>query len=91
MLPVPRPVLGRGPGPPVFLTAPLYRRWHLRWGAMDTEVASPMPGDGLHPDAQYRTTRAITIDAPPEAVWPWLVQVGGGRAEAAHPPGNRIE
>lgn len=65
---------------PVFLTSPLFRPWHLRWGATDAEVASPMPGDELLPDAQYRTTRAITINAPPAAVWPWLVQVGGGRA-----------
>jgi hypothetical protein len=65
---------------PVFLTAPLYRRWHLRWGATDTEVALPMPGDDLCPHAQYRTTRAVTINAPPAAVWPWLVQAGGGRA-----------
>ena len=39
-----------------------------------------MPGDTLVPDAQFRATRAITIDAPPEAVWPWLVQVGCLRA-----------
>ena len=39
-----------------------------------------MPGDGWVSEAQYRTTRAITIDAPPEAVWPWLVQVGCLRA-----------
>jgi hypothetical protein len=61
---------------PVFLTAPLYRRWHLTWHATDAEVAAPMPGDEqLHRPA-YRSTRAITIDAPPERVWPWLVQVG---------------
>lgn len=65
---------------PLFLTAPLYRRWHLGWGATDAEVAAAMPGDDLHPRAQYKTTRAITIDAPPSTVWPWLVQVGGGRA-----------
>jgi hypothetical protein len=35
-----------------------------------------MPGDALLPRAQFKATRAITIDAPPEAVWPWLVQVG---------------
>jgi hypothetical protein len=34
----------------------------------------------LLPQAQYRSTRAITVDAPPEAVWPWLVQVGCLRA-----------
>ena len=38
-----------------------------------------MPGDELFPDANA-TTRGITIDAPPEAVWPWLVQIGYGRA-----------
>jgi hypothetical protein len=65
---------------PIFLTAPLYRRWHLHWGATQVEVLSPLPGDGLMPVAQYKSTRAITIDAPPEAVWPWLVQVGCLRA-----------
>ena len=65
---------------PRFLTAPLYRSWHLRWGATDAEVAAAMPGDGLVPHAQFNPTRAITIDAPPAAVWPWLVQVGFGRA-----------
>ena len=61
---------------PLFLTAPLYRRWHLRWGATPAEVASSLPGDDMMPRAQFRCTRAITIDAPPEAVWPWLVQAG---------------
>ena len=65
---------------PAFLTAPLYRRWHLHWGATASEVSAPLPGDDLQPHAHYRTTRAITIEAPPAAVWPWLVQVGGGRA-----------
>lgn len=65
---------------PVFLTAPLYRRWHLRWGATAAEATAPMPGDALVPAAQYRSTRAITIDAPASEVWPWLVQVGCLRA-----------
>ena len=65
---------------PAFLTAPLYRRWHLRWGASPREIAEAHPGDELLPRAQYRSTRAITIDAPPEEVWPWLVQVGCRRA-----------
>jgi hypothetical protein len=39
-----------------------------------------MPGDDLLPRAQYRSTRAITIAATPEEVWPWLVQVGCRRA-----------
>ena len=65
---------------PLFLTAPLYRRWHLRWGATSQEVATTLPGDDLLPHAQFRCTRAITINAPPNMVWPWLVQVGCLRA-----------
>jgi hypothetical protein len=65
---------------PAFLTAPLFRRRHLRWGATPTEVTQALPGDGLLPRAQFNPTRAITISAPPEAVWPWLVQVGCLRA-----------
>jgi hypothetical protein len=65
---------------PAFLTAPLYRRWHRHWGATRDEITASLPGDALLPRAQFRSTRAITIDAPPEAVWPWLVQVGCLRA-----------
>lgn len=65
---------------PRFATAPLYRRWHQRWGATDQEIAAPMPGDDLIDNVAFLATRAITIDAPPDAVWPWLVQVGCLRA-----------
>ncbi len=65
---------------PALLTAPLYRRWHLTWGATASEAIAWLPGDEMLPRAQFRSTRAITIDAPPESVWPWLVQVGCGRA-----------
>jgi hypothetical protein len=65
---------------PVMLTSPMFRSWHLRWGAMADEVAAEMAGDELVPEARFRATRAITIAAPPEQVWPWLVQVGCGRA-----------
>ena len=53
--------------------------WQHRWGATDAEVRRAMPGDDLLPDAAS-TTRAIAIAAPPEQVWPWLVQLGYGRA-----------
>jgi hypothetical protein len=53
--------------------------WQHRWGATDEEVRHPMPGDNLIPDASG-TTRAITIAARPEQVWPWLAQIGYGRA-----------
>jgi hypothetical protein len=58
------------------------RRWCLTWGARADEVAMKLPGDELVPDAGLVTTRAITIDAPPDAVWPWLVQMGSGRGGA---------
>jgi hypothetical protein len=53
--------------------------WQHRWGATDEEVARTMPGDEVIPGAAS-TTRAITIGAQPEQVWPWLVQIGFGRA-----------
>jgi hypothetical protein len=55
------------------------RPWHRRWGATDAEVSGSMPGDDLVEDANFQTTRAIDIDAPLEAVWPWLAQIGQGR------------
>ncbi len=65
---------------PMFAAAPVLRHWHVRWGATDEEVAAPMPGDSTVPKPSFAATRAITIDAPPETVWPWIVQVGFGRA-----------
>jgi len=58
----------------------VYRPWHLRWGATDAEVKSAMPGDGDLFDSSFTATRAITVHARPEHVWPWLVQIGFGRA-----------
>jgi hypothetical protein len=54
--------------------------WHRRWGATSAEVAETLPGDEQIPDTTARATRAVTIDAPPERVWPWIVQEGMGRA-----------
>jgi hypothetical protein len=58
----------------------LIRPWTMRWGATDGEVARPLPGDQLMARPGYRATRAITIAARPEHIWPWLVQLGSGRA-----------
>jgi uncharacterized protein YndB with AHSA1/START domain len=55
-------------------------RLHRGWGATPAEQAAPLPGDELVPRPIFRSTRAITIQAPPATVWPWLVQVGMGRA-----------
>ena len=56
------------------------RPWTKRWGATDEEVHRIMPGDAIVQRADYVATRAITIKATPEDVWPWLVQIGSGRA-----------
>jgi hypothetical protein len=64
----------------------LYRRflrdWVLTWGATPHEAARPLPGDDLLDAADIVATRAIGIEAPPSAIWPWLVQMGPGRAGA---------
>jgi hypothetical protein len=55
-------------------------RWYATWGTDPTEAGRELPGDDLVPDATKIETRGITIDAPPSAVWPWLVQMGYDRA-----------
>lgn len=65
---------------PLFVTAPIIRHWHMRWGATDAEVREPMPGEDAVPTAHFNATRAITINAPPPLVWPWIVQMGYRRA-----------
>ncbi|WP_423463748.1 SRPBCC family protein [Promicromonospora sp. MS192] len=55
------------------------KRGHDRWGATDAEVMAVLPGDGLVPGPATQVTRAITIDAPPRDVWPWVVQIGADR------------
>ncbi len=59
--------------------AAVIRPWHMRWGATPAEVAETLPGDRYMPQPVEVSTRAITIHAPAEAVWPWLVQIGQGR------------
>jgi len=58
----------------------LARPAQLRWGATDAELARAMPGDALSDHPTFLSTRAITIDAAPAVIWPWLVQLGYGRA-----------
>ena len=52
------------------------RKSILNWGATDKEASARLPGDELLADADGVSTRAIDIDAPPAAVWPWLAQMG---------------
>ncbi|MEU0506148.1 SRPBCC family protein [Nocardia sp. NPDC005998] len=54
----------------------------LEWGSTKEEVARAMPGDDLLTDPDIVATRSITINAAPERIWPWLVQMGPGRGGA---------
>ncbi len=53
---------------------------HMRWGATDEEVARVLPGDETVPRALMVATRAVTINATPDDIWPWLMQIGRGHA-----------
>ena len=55
------------------------RPWYLRWGATEEEVEQSIPGDEEITQANYQSTRAITINAQAASIWPWLVQMGQGR------------
>jgi hypothetical protein len=55
------------------------RAWLREWGASPEEAAGALPGDRLVPEPADQTTRGVTVAAPPDAVWPWLVQMGQGR------------
>jgi hypothetical protein len=62
---------------PVFL-----REWCLTWGATVDEADRAMPGDDLLAEPDILATRAVTVNAPAKAIWPWLVQMGSGRGGA---------
>lgn len=55
---------------------PALTRWQRRWGATPDEIARAMPGDDLVVDPRYVTNRAISVHAPPDCIYPWLVQMG---------------
>ena len=52
------------------------RRWFGRWGTTSAELTRRMPGDAVLANPTHSATHAITIDAPAEDIWPWLVQMG---------------
>src|ERR1700726_1185039 len=58
----------------------LYRPWHLKWGATAEDLARSMSGDDIVRRPIFNATRVVTIDARPEDIWPWIVQIGFGRA-----------
>jgi len=49
------------------------------WGATAGEAGAPLPGDELVPEPAEQMTLAVTVDAPAEEIWAWLVQIGHGR------------
>jgi hypothetical protein len=56
-----------------------YKPWRQQWDAGPDESARTLPGDELVQNAEFTKTNAVTIEAPPSAVWPWLLQMGYGR------------
>jgi hypothetical protein len=62
------------------LANPLLRPFYRKWGATEHEAHKPLAGDELIPNPRMEYTRAISIKAAPERVWPWLIQIGYGRA-----------
>jgi hypothetical protein len=55
------------------------RRWFRRWGTTDEQLTRVMVGDAIIANPTHSATHAITIDASPEDIWPWLVQMGARR------------
>jgi hypothetical protein len=57
------------------------RPWYVRWGATDAEVDAALPGDDYvpRPRTLTLTTKAVTIQAGPEQIYPWLVQMGADK------------
>ena len=54
--------------------------WHRMWGSTRDELAMALPGDPPVRDLALEIQHGITIDAPPQQVWSWLVQIGHDRA-----------
>lgn len=57
----------------------LVRPWHRAWGATAAEAQRALPGDDLLATPKFEATHAITVNAPVEQVWPWIVQIGKDR------------
>jgi hypothetical protein len=75
-----RAAVGAAIGTAIGVTVTRVQRWRSTWGVEPGEATKPLPGDDIVPNAMGGETRGITIDAPPEAIWPWLVQMGYGKA-----------
>ncbi len=58
----------------------IIRPWQLRWGARIEEINRSMPGDDIVKKPSFNATRAVTINASPQNIYPWIVQMGLNRA-----------
>lgn len=58
----------------------VYRPWQINWGATFQEISRPMAGDEIVQAPDFNATRAVTVEAPAERIWPWIVQIGYRRA-----------
>jgi len=61
------------------VATPFVGRKRLSWGTQETEAIDPLPGDELVPEPKWSYTLSIDVAAPPDAVWPWIAQIGQGR------------
>ena len=52
------------------------RRWFSEWGTTPEELGRAMPGDALVSDPTDMSMQSVTVNGPPENIWPWLVQIG---------------
>jgi len=57
----------------------IVRPWHTRWNCTGEDVSRVIAGDELVPHPTFITNRGISIQAKPDSIWPWLVQLGEGR------------
>lgn len=61
------------------VATPFIGRRRLRWGTVGTEASDSLPCDELVAEPKWSYTLGIHVDAAPEAVWPWIAQIGQGR------------
>ncbi|MBW2376720.1 MAG: hypothetical protein JRF55_12140 [Deltaproteobacteria bacterium] len=61
------------------VATPFVGRKRLHWGTREAEATDPLPGDELVPDPKWSYTLGTDVAAPPEAVWPWIAQIGQRR------------
>jgi len=79
------------------------RRWFRRWGTTPDERTRTMPGDDVITHPTHTAMQAVTVEAPPDDIWPWLVQMGDQRGGLysydwldrlfgflGHPSANRV-